>query len=166
MDSLIAKVYSEPPTIETLSLRLNPEASPAPLQPMTETKIILRKSSKDFLSVAEKSSGQQILTTSELSERQNAWRLLEYKKMAPEKAVGKRDCEKGYDKIWRHKSTFDGARNEKLQSQTAALPLGGIGLQDLGIDDGEGNIEMEKATSRLRRQFVIYLLLLGKDSRR
>ena len=171
MDSLAAKVYSEPPTIEmlsdlfqdfyvkasshisthisTLSSRLNRDASPAPLQHATKTKTIPPKSSKDLLSVAGKPPGQQMLTASEVSERRKARRLLEYKRIALEEAVERRACEKVYDKIWRHKSTLDEVRDEKLRSKTAALALVGIGLQDLGIANEEGQTQTEEAVRDL-----------------
>jgi hypothetical protein len=171
VDSLTAKVYSEPPTIEalsdlfqdlyikasshisthisTLSSRLNREASPAPSQSITKIKTMPRKSSKDSLTVAEKSSGQQMLTASEVSERRKARRLLEYKRNALEEAVEKRACEKVYDKIWRHTSTLDEVRDEKLRSKTAALALVGIGLQDLGIDNEQGKTHTEDQVREL-----------------
>jgi hypothetical protein len=171
VDSLTAKVYSEPPTIEVLSdlfqdfyvkasshisthisalsSRLNREASPAPSPPATKTKTIPRKSSKDSLNVAAKSSGQQMLTASEVSERRKARRLLEYKRIALEEAVERRACENVYDKIWRHKSTLDEVRDEKLRSKTAALALVGIGLQDLGIDNEEGKTQTEEVVREL-----------------
>ena len=60
--------------------------------------------------------------------------MLEYKRVALEEAVEKRVCEGIYDRIWRHRSTLDEVRDEKLRSRTAALSLVGIGLKDLGID--------------------------------
>jgi hypothetical protein len=54
-----------------------------------------------------------------------------------------------YDKIWRHKSTLDEVRDEKLRSRTAALALVGIGLHDLGVDDEEGSTRPEEAVREL-----------------
>jgi hypothetical protein len=99
--------------------------------------------------VAEKSSGQQMLTASEVSERRKTRRLLEHKKIALEEAVEKRACEKVYDKIWRHNSTLDEVRDEKLRSRTAALALVGIGLQDLGIDNEQGKTQTEDQVREL-----------------
>ena len=90
-----------------------------------------------------------MLTPSEVSERRKARRLLEYKRVALEEAVERRACEKVYDKIWRHKSTLDEVRDEKLRSRTAALALVGIGLQDLGVDDEEGSTRPEEAVREL-----------------
>lgn len=89
-------------------------------------------------------SAQQMLTASEVTERRKARRLLEYKRVALEEAVEKRACEKVYDKIWRHKSTLDEVRDEKLRSKTAALALVGIGLRDLGIEDEAGSVHTEE----------------------
>ena len=36
-----------------------------------------------------------------------------------------------YSRIWRHRSTEDGERDEKLRSRTAALSVVGIGLKEL-----------------------------------
>ena len=77
---------------------------------------------------------QQMLTASEVSERRRARRLLEQKRLALEEAVERRVCEGVYDRIWRHSSTLDEIKDEKLRSKTAALALVGIGLKDLGID--------------------------------
>jgi Vacuolar sorting protein 9 (VPS9) domain len=90
-----------------------------------------------------------MLTPSEVSERRKARKLLEYKRVALEEAVERRACEKVYDKIWRHKSTLDEVRDEKLRSRTAALALVGIGLRDLGIDDEEGSTRPEEAVREL-----------------
>lgn len=84
-----------------------------------------------------------MLTASEVTERRKARRLLEYKRVALEEAVERRACERVYDKIWRHKSTLDEVRDEKLRSKTAALALVGIGLKDLGIDEEEGSEHTE-----------------------
>ena len=171
MESLTAKIYSEPPTIEALSdlfqdfyikvgshisthisalsSRLNREASPAPSQSANKSKTIPQKPSKDSLNVAERSSGQQMLTASEVAERRKARRLLEYKRVALEEAVERRACEKVHDEIWRHKSTLDEVRDEKLRSKTAALALVGIGLQDLGIDNGQGSTQTEEVVRDL-----------------
>ena len=74
-----------------------------------------------------------MLTPQEISDRRKARRLLEQKKLALEEAVERRVCEKIYTRIWRHKSTLDEVRDEKLRSRTAALALVGIGLPDLGV---------------------------------
>ena len=76
---------------------------------------------------------QQMLTPLEISDRRKARRFLDRKKVALEEAVERKVCERTYDRIWRHRSTLDEVRDEKLRSRTAALALVGIGLQDLGI---------------------------------
>ena len=89
---------------------------------------------------------QQMLTPQEITERRKARRLLDRKGTALEEAVERMVCERVYNRIWRHKSTLDEVRDEKLRSRTAALALVGIGLQDLGIDletsykDGQSKI--------------------------
>lgn len=76
---------------------------------------------------------QQMLTPQEISDRRKARRLLEHQRVALEEAVERRVCEKIYSRIWRHRSTLDEVRDEKLRSRTAALALVGIGLLDLGV---------------------------------
>lgn len=76
---------------------------------------------------------QQMLTRQEISDRQKARRQLEQKGLVLEELVERRVCERVYERIWRHRSTLDEVRDEKLRSRTAALALVGIGLPDLGI---------------------------------
>ena len=80
-----------------------------------------------------------MLTTSEISQRRKARKLLDQKRVALEEAVERRVCEGVYDRIWRHRGTLDEIRDEKLHSRTAALALVGIGLKDLGIDFDASN---------------------------
>ena len=92
-----------------------------------------RKQSKESIASLD-SAFEQMLTASEVEEKKKARKLLEYKRIALEEAVERRACQKVYDRIWRHKSTLDEVRDEKLRSKTAALALVGIGLKDLGIE--------------------------------
>lgn len=75
-----------------------------------------------------------MLTTTEIVDKRKARRLLEQKRHAMEEAVERKACEAVYDRIWRHRSTLDEVRDEKLRSRTAALSLVGIGLGELGVD--------------------------------
>ena len=101
-------------------------------------------SSKDAVGSAEKSAPeQQMLTPQEISDRRKARRLLEQKGVALEEAVEKRICERVYKRIWRHRSTLDEVRDEKLRSRTAALALVGIGLEDLGIKVGQPLVDSQ-----------------------
>ena len=75
-----------------------------------------------------------MLTPEEIFDRRRVRRLLEHKKIALEEAVERRVCERIYTRIWRHRSTIDEARDEKLQSRIAALALVGINLKDLGVE--------------------------------
>lgn len=87
---------------------------------------------------------QQMLTPQEISERRKSRRLLELKGIALEEAVERRVCERVYDRIWRHRSTLDEVRDEKLRSRTAALALVGIDLEDLGIKFEESSSKSKK----------------------
>ncbi|EXJ68946.1 uncharacterized protein A1O5_07878 [Cladophialophora psammophila CBS 110553] len=172
IESLSAKIYNEPPTIDQLSelfqefyarasgaisihisalkSRLNRDHSPTPSKPSSRSRPLQNKPSSDSLAPLDQRGGsQQMLTASEVTERRKQRKLLEYKRIVLEEAVEKRVCEKVYDKIWRHKSTLDEVRDEKLRSKTAALALVGIGLKDLGIEwseDTEKSVEDVQAS--------------------
>jgi len=75
-----------------------------------------------------------MLTVSEVSDRKKARKVLELKRLAWEEAVERAVCERIYDKLWKHRTTDDDARDEKLRSRTAALSLVGIGLKELHVD--------------------------------
>ena len=92
------------------------------------------KSSKDTLNSLGSVPEQQMLTPQEISDRRRGRRLLEHKRTALEEAVERRICERVYKRIWRHRSTLDEARDEKLRSRIAALALVGINLKDLGVN--------------------------------
>nr|OQO24361.1 hypothetical protein B0A51_06645 [Rachicladosporium sp. CCFEE 5018] len=83
-------------------------------------------------------SGGEMLTPSEVSQRKKARRALEMKRLALEEAVERSVCEKMYERIWKHRSTDDDARDGKLRSRTAALSLVGIGLKELHLDQEPG----------------------------
>ncbi|GAD93802.1 VPS9 domain protein [Paecilomyces variotii No. 5] len=151
VNSLSAKVYSTPPSIDQISdmfqefyvrtdthiathisalaSRLNREPSP----------VRLRSVKGGTTAGAEKAVDHQMLTASEVAEKRKARKLLAYKRVALEEAVERRACESIYDKIWRHKSTLDEVRDEKLRSKTAALSVVGIDLKDLGIEAFSGD---------------------------
>lgn len=151
VESLSARVHTLPPSIErisslfqdfyiktdshiathisTLASRINRDGSPSKSGPTTAT--------------------QQMLTVSEIAERRKARKQLPLKQLALEETVERRVCEKVYDKIWRHKSTMDEVRDEKLRSKTAALSLLGMGLRDLGIEVPEVNEENEKEANTI-----------------
>ena len=150
------KAFSEPPTIDqiaelfqefylrasssisihiaSLRSKLNREASPPPAKAGVRSRTISGKKSSDSLAPPGSDGSQQMLTASEVTERRKQRKMLDYKKLLLEEAVERRACEKIYDKIWRHKSTLDEVKDEKLRSKTAALALVGIGLRDLGIE--------------------------------
>ncbi|KAI5360570.1 Putative vacuolar protein sorting-associated protein [Septoria linicola] len=76
----------------------------------------------------------EMLTASEVTDRKKARKLLEHKRLALQEAVERAVCEKIYDKIWKHRSTDDEARDDKLRSRTQALSVVGIGLKELHMD--------------------------------
>ena len=173
VESLSARIYSEPPTadqlaqlfqefyirasasiathISTLISRLNRDKSPTPPATASKSKPPSKEKSSDSLAPSVKSGGyQQLLTASEVTEKRKARRLLEYKRILLEEAVERTVCEKVYGKLWQHKSTLDEVRDEKLRSKTAALALVGIGLKDLGMEtDPESTKTLEDVQQSL-----------------
>ena len=97
-------------------------------------------------------SEQQMLTTSEITDRRKTRRQLELKRRALEEAVEQGICEKVYHRIWRHRSADDGERDEKLRSRAAALSVIGVDLRELlstamseeGRGDGTDVLEATK----------------------
>ena len=159
LESLSAKVHPTPLNIETisemfqdfyeragphiathvasLSTRMARERSPVG---STSMRNALRSGSWAGLGTVGSSdslssfSGGEMLTASEVADRKKARRLLELRRTALEEAVERVVCEKVYDKIWKHRSSDDDARDEKLRSRTASLALVGIGLKELHMD--------------------------------
>lgn len=166
INSLSAKVHNSPPTIDkisslfqvfysraetaiathisTLASRINrdlaPQPSPKP-RGGTLSKLSNKRSQDDF---NQGIPGRQMLTAAEVAERRKARKGLEYKRVAMEEAAERRVCELVYDKLWRHKSTLDDVRDEKLRSKTAALLLVGIDLKELGVDIDMASIDEAK----------------------
>lgn len=157
IESLSAKTYTEPPSIDqlsdlfqafyaraagvisihisTLKSRLNRELSHTSAKGPPKPRTSQNASAGDSLAPPDKAgNSQQMMTASEVTEKRKQRKLLEYKRIVLEEAVERRVCEKIYEKIWRHKTTLDEVRDEKLRSKTAALSLVGIGLKDLGIE--------------------------------
>ncbi len=82
-----------------------------------------------------------MLTTAEIEERRIARQQLEKRRLRLEEAIERKVCEAVYDRIWRHRSTQDEERDEKLRSRTAALEVLGIGPDELGIELGQAREE-------------------------
>ncbi|KAK2811679.1 hypothetical protein FQN50_002025 [Emmonsiellopsis sp. PD_5] len=177
VSSLTAKVYSTPPSIDklselfqdfyvrasapisthvsTLASRLNRQISSSPSRSQTLDNVGQKNGRKGDGTPA---STQQMLTAEEVAEKRKARKLLQYKRHALEEAVERRACETIYEKIWRHRSTLDEVRDEKLRSKTAALSLVGIGLKDLGIDmwdlDGDKGTEASDYLNSARESLM------------
>ena len=174
VDSLSAKTWSEPPTIDilselfqdlyiranaqisthisALSSKVSRDASPAAsIRSSRSTSMsrpgLMAKPSIDSINTLDNvGRDQQMLTASEVSEKRKTRKMLELKRLALEEAVERRACEKVYPKIFRHRSTLDEVRDEKLRSKTAALDLVEISLGELGIDTS--NISQSKEEVR------------------
>lgn len=92
-----------------------------------------------------------MLTATEVSDKRKARKALDVKRLAMEEAIERGVCEKVYPRIWRHQSTDDEARDEKLRSRAAALSVVGVGLKELLStalsNDKTLNSELQKPTS-------------------
>jgi hypothetical protein len=120
-----------------------------------------RKSSPSGRSVS--SGDQQMLSASEILDRRKSRHLLQLKKLTLEEAVERAVCERVYDRIWRHRSTDDEERDQKLRSRTAALSLIGIGLKELL--SGAEEIPEDVRRTVVEEQDKIRIMLSGtRDS--
>lgn len=103
--------------------------------------------SNSYLSLSSKkprpSSGTQaptqMLSLSEISQKKRDRKLLDAKRLALEEAVERYATENVYDRVYRHKSTDDEARDDSLRSKMAALKVVGINMSHLGVELGESN---------------------------
>ncbi|KAM0714307.1 hypothetical protein Q7P37_010094 [Cladosporium fusiforme] len=121
--------------IATLASRLGrKETTPSATVRNTKGRARAASAAKRSGSPASTTSGGEMLTVSEVSDRKKARKQLELKRLALEEAVERAVCEKIYEKLWKHRTTDDDARDEKLRSRTAALSLVGIGLKELHVD--------------------------------
>lgn len=172
IESLSAKVHNTPPSIEKLSeifqdfyakaeshiaihisalstmqsrgASLNPSISSKTFSVAKDGKKLRASSSEDTLgSLSGAAREQQMLTPQEISDRRKARRYLDRKGTALEEAVERIVCQRVYNRIWRHRTTLDEVRDEKLRSRTAALALVGIGFQDLGINFEQQPLESD-----------------------
>lgn len=86
-----------------------------------------------------------MLSLGEIAQKKRDRKLLEVKRLAFEEAIERRITEGIYNRIWRHKSTDDEARDESLRSKMAALNVVGVKLAHLGVElEGvQGDIEEE-----------------------
>jgi len=76
----------------------------------------------------------QMLSKAEMVQKKRDRKLLEIRRIALEEAIEKRVTEGMYEKIWRHKSTEDEARDDSLHSKIAALKVVGVNLGHLGVE--------------------------------
>ncbi|KAL0265382.1 hypothetical protein SLS55_001348 [Diplodia seriata] len=143
--------------IAALSTRLSRQGSTTSLASRTSA------ASRNARKTSDSGQEQQMLTVSEISDRKKARRLLELKRTALEEAVERAVCEKIYPRIWRHRSTDDAERDEKLRSRTAALSLVGIGLKELLGHGEEITPEMRKAMEE-KKDEIPEMLAAARES--
>lgn len=74
---------------------------------------------------------QQMLTPAEVRNRRKVRKQLDHRRVVLEELVERSVCERVYPKLWRHRTTDDDARDEKLRSRAAALAVIGISLKEL-----------------------------------
>jgi hypothetical protein len=75
-----------------------------------------------------------MLSRAEMAQKKRDRKILETKRVALEEAVERRVTEGVYDRIWRHRSTDDEARDDSLHSKIAALGVVGVKLAHLGVE--------------------------------
>ncbi|KZF22729.1 hypothetical protein L228DRAFT_282816 [Xylona heveae TC161] len=176
VDSLSAKVHPTPPSIDRLSelfqefyIRASAtiathisalssmrrtEHPPTTTKGSTLSKLGGKHASTEEQTKSQEdpNASQQMLTSTEITDKRKARRRLEQKRIILEEAVERRVCENIYDRIWRHRSTQDEANDEKLRSRIAALSVVGIGLNDLGIEVGSafGESGPEEKENKIR----------------
>ncbi|QIW95031.1 hypothetical protein AMS68_000549 [Peltaster fructicola] len=154
LDGLLAKVHPAPMTADQVSQKYQDFYERAAAQINTHIAALISKIGRPQIGSSRASlkgrpragsatkraespasiSGGEMLTPSEVTDRRRARRLLELKRVAMEETVERCVCERIYDRLWKHRSTDDDARDEKLRSKTAALALVGIGLKELHTD--------------------------------
>jgi len=74
---------------------------------------------------------QQMLTPIEVQKRRKARKQIEVRRKGLEELVEREVCERVYGRVWRHRTTDDEERDEKLRSRAAALAVVGISLKEL-----------------------------------
>ncbi|KAI5308821.1 hypothetical protein KEM55_004774, partial [Ascosphaera atra] len=156
VNSLSAKSYTSPPTIDQVSELFQDFYIRAADHIATHIATLASRqsrggspsSARSRLVKPRKQDGQdaegndhQMLTPGEVAERRKMRKQLQHKRIMMEEAVERRACESVYKKVWRHKSSMDEVRDEKLRSKTAALKVVGIDLKDLGVDIGDASKE-------------------------
>ncbi|KAK6353226.1 hypothetical protein TWF696_005207 [Orbilia brochopaga] len=87
-------------------------------------------------------SDQPLVPMSEILQRKRNRKRREVHCAVLQELVEKRATEAVFDKIWRHSSSEDEARDEALRSKTMALTLVGIGLKELGLQDNINAVDL------------------------
>lgn len=102
---------------------------------------------------------QQLMSASEILDKRKARRVLELKRVALEEAVERAVCVKLYGRLYRHRSTDDEERDQKLRSRVAALSLVGIGLKELLVTGTSEDLseEVQKKVSDDEEQMKDWL---------
>lgn len=150
LDGLAAKVYPSPLTIDQISALFQEfyEAASVHISSHVSSMYLALKSKSEQVT-----KEQQMLSFEEITQKRRDRRLLELKKLAIEEAVEKRVCEAIYDKLWRHKTSDDEARDDMLRSKIEALNLVGVRLTHLGVEDSPGDTVMLDALKESREAF-------------
>jgi hypothetical protein len=88
-----------------------------------------------------------MLSKAEIVQKKRDRKMLQIKQIALEEAMEKRVTDALYDKLWRHKSTDDDARDDSLHSKIAALKVVGVNLGHLGLE-----LESEKKVDDVNKE--------------
>ncbi|KAA8904857.1 hypothetical protein FN846DRAFT_779322, partial [Sphaerosporella brunnea] len=141
IDSLTKPIHPAPLTVQQLSDMFQQFYS-------TAQQAIGKHVSQSYLSLSSqkprsRTPTTQMLSKAEMAQKKRDRKLLEVKRIALEEAIEKRVTEGVYDKIWRHKSTDDEARDDSLHSKIAALKVVGVNLGHLGVElDSEAKAKL------------------------
>ncbi|KAF2097268.1 hypothetical protein NA57DRAFT_41928 [Rhizodiscina lignyota] len=185
LESLSAKVHPTPLSIDALSIlfqdfyiraeahiathiaalssRISRDKSPAPSASSKGSrgngKSGTATPSRNRSSSDAANQEQQMVSASEILDKRKARRILELKRIALEEAVERAVCEKLYPKLYRHRSTDDEERDQKLRSRVAALSLVGIGLKELLVTGTSEDLseEVQKQVSDDEEQIKAWL---------
>jgi len=116
----------------------------------------LRSSLKGNATRADYEAQQQMLTPTEVRNRRKIKRQLEHRRAVLDELVEREICQKVYSRLWRHRTTDDEERDEKLRSRAAALALVEVSLKELlstalsDVTDLQGTPEKEGQSAKDR----------------
>ncbi|KAK6346470.1 hypothetical protein TWF730_010787 [Orbilia blumenaviensis] len=143
IESLSAKVHPSPVSIDSLSTMF---------QDFYETTAVAISAhvSRLYDSHDSRGSSQPLVSMSEIAQRKKDRKRKDGYRVALQELVEKKTTEAVFDKIWRHYSAEDEARDESLRSKTMALAVVGIGLKELGLEENINVMDLKPVCEALQ----------------